>query len=67
MISAAEFLLWFSEEAVRIAGRWSVAPDGASRLLTMKRPVGPTLMITPLNLPLAMGTHKVGPAVAGAA
>ena len=35
---AAEFLRWFSEEAVRIAGDWSVAPDGASRLLTMKRP-----------------------------
>jgi succinate-semialdehyde dehydrogenase/glutarate-semialdehyde dehydrogenase len=61
---AAEFLRWFSEEAVRIAGRWSVAPDGASRLLTMKVPVGPTLMITPWNFPLAMGTRKIGPAVA---
>jgi succinate-semialdehyde dehydrogenase/glutarate-semialdehyde dehydrogenase len=61
---AAEFFRWFSEEAVRIAGRWSVAPDGQSRLLTMKRPVGPTLMITPWNFPLAMGTRKIGPAVA---
>ena len=61
---AAEFFRWFSEEAVRIAGRWSVAPDGASRLLTMKVPVGPTLMITPWNFPLAMGTRKIGPAVA---
>jgi succinate-semialdehyde dehydrogenase/glutarate-semialdehyde dehydrogenase len=61
---AAEFLRWFSEEAVRIAGRWSVAPDGGSRLLTMKVPVGPTLMITPWNFPLAMGTRKIGPAVA---
>jgi succinate-semialdehyde dehydrogenase / glutarate-semialdehyde dehydrogenase len=61
---AAEFFRWFSEEAVRISGRWSVAPDGASRLLTMKRPVGPTLMITPWNFPLAMGTRKIGPAVA---
>jgi succinate-semialdehyde dehydrogenase/glutarate-semialdehyde dehydrogenase len=61
---AAEFFRWFSEEAVRIAGRWSVAPDGASRLLTLKRPVGPTLMITPWNFPLAMGTRKIGPAVA---
>src|SRR6188472_2921571 len=60
----AEFFRWFSEEAVRISGRWSVAPDGASRLLTMKRPVGPTLMITPWNFPLAMGTRKIGPAVA---
>lgn len=61
---AAEFLRWFGEEAVRIAGRWSVAPDGSSRLMTMKQPVGPCLMITPWNFPLAMGARKVGPAVA---
>ena len=61
---AAEFLRWFSEEAVRISGRYSTSPDGATRLLTLKRPVGPTLMITPWNFPLAMGTRKVGPAVA---
>ena len=61
---AAEFFRWFSEEAVRISGRYSVAPNGASRLLTMKQPVGPTLMITPWNFPLAMGTRKIGPAVA---
>ncbi|WP_455644398.1 NAD-dependent succinate-semialdehyde dehydrogenase [Micromonospora carbonacea] len=60
----AEFLRWFSEEAVRIAGRWGVAPDGATRLMTMKQPVGPTLMITPWNFPLAMGTRKLGPALA---
>ncbi len=61
---AAEFLRWFSEEAVRISGRWSTSPDGATRLLTMKRPVGPVLAITPWNFPLAMGTRKIGPAVA---
>jgi succinate-semialdehyde dehydrogenase/glutarate-semialdehyde dehydrogenase len=60
----AEFFRWFSEEAVRIHGRWSVAPNGATRLLTMKKPVGPTLMITPWNFPLAMGTRKIGPAIA---
>lgn len=61
---AAEFFRWFSEEAVRIAGRYSVAPNGATRLLTMKQPVGPCLFITPWNFPLAMGTRKIGPAVA---
>jgi succinate-semialdehyde dehydrogenase / glutarate-semialdehyde dehydrogenase len=61
---AAEFFRWFSEEAVRISGRWSVAPNGASRLLTMKQPVGPCLFITPWNFPLAMGTRKIGPAIA---
>jgi len=49
---------------VRIHGRWSTAPNGATRLLTMKKPVGPTLMITPWNFPLAMGTRKIGPAIA---
>jgi succinate-semialdehyde dehydrogenase / glutarate-semialdehyde dehydrogenase len=61
---AAEFLRWFSEEPVRVAGRYSVAPNGATRLLTMKQPVGPCLMITPWNFPLAMGTRKIGPAIA---
>jgi succinate-semialdehyde dehydrogenase/glutarate-semialdehyde dehydrogenase len=60
----AEFFRWFSEESVRIAGRWSTAPNGATRLMTMKQPVGPCLMITPWNFPLAMGTRKIGPAVA---
>ncbi|HVN12468.1 MAG TPA: NAD-dependent succinate-semialdehyde dehydrogenase [Kineosporiaceae bacterium] len=61
---AAEFFRWFSEESVRIAGRWSLAPNGASRLLTMKQAVGPCLFITPWNFPMAMGTRKMGPAIA---
>jgi succinate-semialdehyde dehydrogenase/glutarate-semialdehyde dehydrogenase len=61
---AAEFLRWFSEESVRITGRYAVAPNGQGRLLTMKQPVGPCLLITPWNFPLAMGTRKVGPAIA---
>jgi succinate-semialdehyde dehydrogenase/glutarate-semialdehyde dehydrogenase len=61
---AAEFLRWFSEEAVRIDGRYAVAPNGQGRLLTLKQPVGPALLITPWNFPLAMGTRKIGPAVA---
>jgi succinate-semialdehyde dehydrogenase/glutarate-semialdehyde dehydrogenase len=61
---AAEFFRWFSEEAVRIDGRYAVASNGAGRILTMKQPVGPCLMITPWNFPLAMGTRKIGPAIA---
>ena len=60
----AEFFRWFSEEAVRIHGRYAAAPAGQTRLITMKAPVGPTLMITPWNFPLAMGTRKIGPAIA---
>src|SRR5947209_5971086 len=60
----AEFFRWYSEQAVRIDGRYAVAPNGQGRLLTMKQPVGPCLLITPWNFPLAMGTRKIGPAVA---
>ena len=60
----AEFFRWYSEEAVRIHGRWMQAPAGGSRLLTIKKPVGPCLFITPWNFPLAMGTRKIGPAIA---
>lgn len=60
----AEFLRWFSEEAVRINGRYTTAPSGAGRILVTKQPVGPTLAITPWNFPLAMGTRKIAAAVA---
>ncbi|HEY1509662.1 MAG TPA: NAD-dependent succinate-semialdehyde dehydrogenase [Solirubrobacteraceae bacterium] len=60
----AEFLRWFSEQAVRIEGRYATSPNGVGRLLTMKQPVGPCLLITPWNFPLAMGTRKIGPAIA---
>ncbi|WP_231632149.1 NAD-dependent succinate-semialdehyde dehydrogenase, partial [Streptomyces clavuligerus] len=61
---AADFLLWFSEQAVRIGGEYRLAPDGGSRLVTTRQPVGPCLLITPWNFPLAMMTRKVGPALA---
>jgi succinate-semialdehyde dehydrogenase / glutarate-semialdehyde dehydrogenase len=64
IVYAAEFFRWFSEEAVRIDGRYAVAPTGKGRVLTTKQPVGPCLMITPWNFPMAMGTRKIGPAVA---
>ncbi|KOV60073.1 succinate-semialdehyde dehydrogenase [Streptomyces sp. NRRL WC-3618] len=61
---AAEFFRWFSEEAVRIDGGMTTAPDGKNRLLVTRQPVGPCLLITPWNFPLAMGTRKIGPALA---
>src|ERR671932_737276 len=61
---ASEFFRWYSEEAVRINGSYSVSPDGNQRIVTMKQPVGPCLMITPWNFPMAMGTRKIGPAIA---
>ncbi|MGV9296748.1 MULTISPECIES: NAD-dependent succinate-semialdehyde dehydrogenase [Amycolatopsis] len=61
---AAEFFRWFAEEAVRIDGGYAVAPNGSGRFLITRQPVGPTLLITPWNFPMAMGTRKIGPAVA---
>jgi succinate-semialdehyde dehydrogenase / glutarate-semialdehyde dehydrogenase len=61
---AAEFFRWFAEEAVRIDGQYAVAPNGASRFLVMRQPVGVCLLVTPWNFPMAMGTRKIGPAVA---
>ena len=60
----AEFLRWFSEEAVRQPGRFRHAPAAREGVLTVARPVGPTLLITPWNFPLSMGTRKIGPALA---
>jgi succinate-semialdehyde dehydrogenase/glutarate-semialdehyde dehydrogenase len=61
---AAEFLRWFSEEAVRTSGRYSVSPDGKSRLLVTKKPVGPCLFITRCKFRLALATRMIAPAVA---
>jgi succinate-semialdehyde dehydrogenase/glutarate-semialdehyde dehydrogenase len=61
---AAEFFRWFAEEAVRVDGGYATAPAGTSRFLVMRQPVGVCLLITPWNFPMAMGTRKIGPAVA---
>jgi succinate-semialdehyde dehydrogenase / glutarate-semialdehyde dehydrogenase len=61
---AAAFFRWYAEEAVRINGRFTVNENGKGRVLTMRQPVGPCLFITPWNFPMAMGTRKVGPALA---
>src|SRR5215208_3068242 len=64
IVYAADFFRWFSGEALRIEGTYKQFANGTSRVLVMKQPVGPSLMITPWNFPMAMGTRKVGPAIA---
>ena len=64
IIYAADFFRWFSGEALRMDGTWKQFANGTSRVMVMKQPVGPTLMITPWNFPMAMGTRKLGPAIA---
>jgi succinate-semialdehyde dehydrogenase/glutarate-semialdehyde dehydrogenase len=60
----SEFFRWFAEEAVRIGGRYTRSPAGNGRIIVTKSAVGPCLAITPWNFPLAMGTRKIGPAMA---
>ena len=64
IVYAAEFFRWFSEEAVRIDGRYTREPNGRGQLLVLRQPVGPCLLITPWNFPMAMGARKIAPAIA---
>jgi succinate-semialdehyde dehydrogenase/glutarate-semialdehyde dehydrogenase len=64
IVYAAEFFRWFSGEALRTRGDYRAAGNAASRVLVMRQPVGPSLLITPWNFPMAMGTRKMGPAIA---
>jgi succinate-semialdehyde dehydrogenase/glutarate-semialdehyde dehydrogenase len=64
VVYGAEYLRWFGEEAVRTDGTWKVSEDGSARVLVMRQPVGPCLLITPWNAPLAMPARKIGPAIA---
>ncbi|MCU1483049.1 MAG: putative succinate-semialdehyde dehydrogenase [Subtercola sp.] len=61
---AAEFLRWYSEEAVRIPGSLSTAPAGTNRILISHQPIGICVLVTPWNFPAAMATRKIGPALA---
>lgn len=61
---AAEFFRWFSEEAVRLDGRFATAPAGTNRMMVVQQPIGVALLVTPWNFPAAMATRKIGPALA---
>jgi succinate-semialdehyde dehydrogenase/glutarate-semialdehyde dehydrogenase len=61
---AAEFFRWYAEEAVRVEGTLMRAPSGANRILTVRQPIGVSLLVTPWNFPAAMATRKIGPALA---
>jgi succinate-semialdehyde dehydrogenase/glutarate-semialdehyde dehydrogenase len=60
----ADFFRWYAEEAVRLGGRYTPSPAGTGRIIVTKQAVGPCYAITPWNFPLAMGTRKIGPAMA---
>ncbi|MDM7832093.1 NAD-dependent succinate-semialdehyde dehydrogenase [Cellulomonas edaphi] len=60
----ADYVRWFSEQAVRFDGLARRAPAGGSHQLVLRRPVGPALLIAPWNFPLAMMARKIAPALA---
>jgi succinate-semialdehyde dehydrogenase/glutarate-semialdehyde dehydrogenase len=61
---AADFFWYYAGEASRISGHYGTSYNGKGRVLVMQQPVGPTILITPWNFPMAMGTRKIGPAIA---
>ena len=61
---AADFLLWFSEEAKRVYGETIPSARSDQRFVVLRQPVGVAAAITPWNYPISMITRKVAPAVA---
>ena len=61
---AAEFFRWFSEEAVRNEGMITRGPSSNARIVVHQKPAGIAVLVTPWNFPAAMGTRKIGPALA---
>jgi succinate-semialdehyde dehydrogenase/glutarate-semialdehyde dehydrogenase len=64
ILYAAEFFRWFAEEAVRNVGEVMRSPASGARILVHHKPAGIGVLVTPWNYPAAMGTRKIGPALA---
>src|SRR3954465_6919083 len=61
---AADFLLWFAEEAKRVYGETIPSARADQRFLVLRQPVGVVGAITPWNYPVSMLTRKISPALA---
>ena len=61
---AADFLLWFAEEAKRVYGETIPSARSDQRFLVQKQPVGVVAAVTPWNYPISMLTRKLAPALA---
>jgi len=61
---AADFLLWFAEEAKRVYGETIPSARSDQRFLVQKQAVGVVAAVTPWNYPISMLTRKLGPALA---
>lgn len=61
---AAEFLIWFAEEAKRVYGESIPSARADQRFLVSHQAVGVVAAITPWNYPVSMITRKIAPALA---
>ena len=61
---AADFLLWFAEEAKRVYGETIPSARGDQRFIVHKQAIGVVAAVTPWNYPVSMITRKVAPALA---
>jgi len=64
VVFSASFLDWFAEEGRRLYGDVIPSHTADARIIVIRQPIGVTAGITPWNLPAAMITRKVGPALA---
>jgi succinate-semialdehyde dehydrogenase/glutarate-semialdehyde dehydrogenase len=61
---AADFLMWFAEEAKRVYGSTIPSARAGQRFMVLHQPVGVVGAVTPWNYPISMLTRKIGPALA---
>ena len=61
---AADFLIWFAEEAKRVYGSTIPSARADQRFMVLRQPVGVVAAVTPWNYPVSMITRKIAPALA---
>lgn len=64
VLYAAQYFLWFAEEARRIQGEILSTDEPGKRIIVLKQPIGVAAAITPWNFPLAMLARKMAAALA---
>lgn len=64
VISSADFLRWYAEEANRAYGKWLPSSITDKRMVAMPQPIGVVGAITPWNFPSSMVARKLAPALA---
>ncbi|MGI6869802.1 NAD-dependent succinate-semialdehyde dehydrogenase [Amycolatopsis sp. 3B14] len=64
ILSGADFLEFYAEEAKRITGDVIPADRAGRRLVVIRQPVGVVAAITPWNFPSSMILRKIAPALA---